>query len=201
MNDFEKTLALYWGNDNLTKIQQAKIGIAGAGGLGSNCAFNLVRSGVRNLVITDFDVVEYANLNRQFYFSSQVGQYKALALKHNLLQINPAVKIKTAVVRLNSENTKTVFCGCNIMAEALDNASAKKMLVEELLPSAKLLVCASGLGGWGRSDEIRIHRIKDNFYIVGDLVSEVKEGVPPVSPRVNIAAAKQADIILEYILG
>ena len=45
-----------------------KIGIAGAGGLGSNVAVHLVRSGISSLKICDFDVIENSNLNRQFYF-------------------------------------------------------------------------------------------------------------------------------------
>ena len=44
------------------------IGIAGAGGIGSNVAVNLVRSGVDNFIIADFDKIEESNLNRQYYF-------------------------------------------------------------------------------------------------------------------------------------
>ena len=57
-----------------------QIGIAGAGGIGSNVAFQLVRSGVRHLRIVDFDAIESTNLNRQFYFADQVGQPKAATL-------------------------------------------------------------------------------------------------------------------------
>jgi sulfur carrier protein ThiS adenylyltransferase len=57
-----------------------KVGIAGAGGLGSNCAAALVRSGIGALVIADFDVVTESNLNRQFYFRDQVGMQKTAAL-------------------------------------------------------------------------------------------------------------------------
>ena len=48
------------------------VGIAGAGGLGSNCAASLARTGVGKLIIADFDVVSEANLNRQFYFYDQI---------------------------------------------------------------------------------------------------------------------------------
>ena len=62
------------------------------------------------------------------------------------------------------------------------------------------LVCASGIAGWGQSDAITVHKIHDRFYIVGDMISEAGEKLPPLSPRVNLTAAKQADIILEYVL-
>ena len=51
-----------------------KVGIAGVGGIGSNVAMNLVRSGVLHLKIVDFDSVETSNLNRQFYFADQIGR-------------------------------------------------------------------------------------------------------------------------------
>ena len=48
-----------------------KIGIAGTGGIGSNVAMHLVRSGITNLKFGDFDRIEKSNLNRQFYFEEQ----------------------------------------------------------------------------------------------------------------------------------
>ena len=48
-----------------------KIGIAGVGGIGSNVAMHLVRSGVKNLKFGDFDVIENSNLNRQFYLKNK----------------------------------------------------------------------------------------------------------------------------------
>ena len=49
------------------RLAEARVGIAGAGGLGSNCAVLLARSGVIRLTIADHDVVSLSNLNRQFY--------------------------------------------------------------------------------------------------------------------------------------
>ena len=201
MNDFEKALIGYIGEKNLMKIQKIKVGIAGAGGLGSNCAFNLVRSGFKNFVIADFDVIEYSNLNRQFYFYNQTGQLKTEMLKQNLLAINPDAMIHTVTEKLERHDLHRFFEDCHVVVEAFDKAIYKKMIVEEFIASSKLLVSASGLAGWGKSDDIKTHKLKDNFYIIGDLVSEVADGLPPISPRVNIAAAKQADVILEYFLN
>ena len=71
-----------------------KIGIAGAGGLGSNVAVHLVRSGISSLKICDFDVIENSNLNRQFYFKDQIGQNKVNALFENLKRINPSLNLQ-----------------------------------------------------------------------------------------------------------
>ncbi|EHO21906.1 thiamine biosynthesis protein ThiF [Fusobacterium necrophorum subsp. necrophorum] len=45
-----------------------KIGIAGCGGIGSNVAYHLIRSGISEFKFGDFDIVEASNLNRQFFF-------------------------------------------------------------------------------------------------------------------------------------
>ena len=200
MNQFEEAISRYIGRDNLKQLQQVKIGIGGAGGLGSNVACNLVRSGFKSFVIVDFDVVEYSNLNRQFYFRRQVGEDKVDALKENLLAINPDLELEVRSERVTKDNIKNLFNSCEIIIEAFDQVTSKKLIVEEYINSQKLLVAASGVAGWGSSDEIRVKQIKDKFYLVGDSSTEVDQGHPPISPRVNVAAAKQADIVLQYVL-
>jgi len=201
MNDFEKSLLKYFSKKQLDLIQGIVVGIAGAGGLGSNCAFNLVRSGFKIFFIYDFDTVEISNLNRQFYFIDQTGMTKVDALKINLLHINPDLDITVEKILLDNDNIKRLFSKCDVVVEAFDRAECKKMIVESFLNSDKFLVSASGLAGIGKSDEITINKISENFYIVGDMVSEVNDVKLPYSPRVNIAAAKQADIILNWVLN
>lgn len=200
MNAFEKGLCDYIGKECLEKIQKLKIGIAGAGGLGSNCALNLVRSGFKSFKIVDFDVVEASNLNRQFYFLDQLDTPKVEALKSNLLRINPDLGIEAINTRLERENILQLFEECDVVVEAFDKAKYKAMLAECLFSSGKLIVCASGIGGWGKSDDIKVKKVREKFYMVGDFASEVTEDTPPISPRVNIAAAKQADIVLSIVL-
>jgi len=201
MNQFEAALLRYISADNLAKIQKVKVGIAGAGGLGSNCAQFLVRSGFRKLKIADFDVVDYSNLNRQFYFSSQVGGLKLEALKDNLRLINSALEVELLPVKVSAANIAELFIDCDVVVEAFDNPDLKRLIVEQYLNSGKLLVAASGLAGWGNSDRIRVHRVKENFYLVGDLVTGIGPNSPPLAPCVTIAAAKQADVILSHVLG
>ena len=201
MNLFEKALLKQLGENNFKTVQSVKIGIAGAGGLGSNCAFNLTRCGFKNFIIADFDKIEYSNLNRQFFFYNQVGMPKVEALKENLILINPDINIDALNIFLNYDNLEDIFNDCDIIVEAFDKSSCKKMIVEKFLGSNKLLVSASGLAGWDDSNLITTRKIKSNFYLIGDLVSEVSENCPPISPRVNTAAAKQANVILNYVIN
>jgi len=74
-------------------LAKSVIGIAGCGGLGSNCAVSLVRAGVGNLILADFDLVEPSNLNRQHYFISDIGKPKVEALAEYLRLINPQINL------------------------------------------------------------------------------------------------------------
>ena len=62
------------------KLRAAKVAVAGLGGLGSNIAVMLARSGIGKLLLVDFDVVDVTNLNRQRYFIPQLGKPKTEAL-------------------------------------------------------------------------------------------------------------------------
>ena len=67
----------YLAPEERAALESVRVGIAGAGGLGSNCAMHLVRSGVKHITIADFDVVNESNLNRQFFFHDQIGQKRS----------------------------------------------------------------------------------------------------------------------------
>jgi sulfur carrier protein ThiS adenylyltransferase len=200
-NLFEEALAKALGEENLAKIQQVTVGIAGAGGLGSNCAVNLVRSGFINFIIVDFDVIEPSNLNRQFYFYNQIGKPKVETLQANLLSINPNLQLKILQQRIEETNVAAIFETCHIVVEAFDQSKYKKMIVEQYIQSDKFIVSASGIAGWANSDDIITHKIKENLYIVGDLSSEAGKDLPPCAPRVSIAAAKQANLVLQHVLA
>ena len=200
MSAFTTGLARYLDEPRLQRIRQTKVGIAGVGGLGSNCAQLLVRSGFMDFVLVDFDHVENSNLNRQFYFEDQIGQAKVQALAQNLRRINPAVKLRTIQERVAADNVGQLFADCDVVVEAFDLPASKRMIAETYSRSGKLLVGASGLAGWSDNDRIKVHRIHSRFYLVGDLTSGVEEGLPPLAPRVIIAAAKQADIVLGWVL-
>ena len=183
------------------KLSNASVAIAGLGGLGSNIAFALARIGVGHLHLIDFDKVDLTNLNRQQYFIRHIGMYKTDALKEELLEINPYLDITTDCIFVNESNIDTLLQE-NIVCEAFDNPDAKAMLVNFVLEEhpEKFLVAASGMAGFGNSDSIRVRKVTSRFYLCGDEVSEVKEGYGLMAPRVAVCAAKQADLITEYII-
>lgn len=183
-------------------LKKKNVGIAGCGGLGSNCAVALARVGIGKLIICDFDIIVESNLNRQYFFYDQLGFKKALALKENISRINPEVIVDAYDIKLDHKNTIELFADCDVIVEAFDSADMKKMIIETVLGKmpGKPLVSGIGLSGWGNSNTIQMKQTS-NLYVCGDGTSEATEENPPLAPRVGIAANMQANTVLEILLG
>ena len=190
---------------HLTPAQRAllaatRVGIAGCGGLGSNVAAMLVRSGVGALVLADDDTVEPSNLNRQLFWPAHVGMLKVEALAEQLALLAPGVQFITVPQRLTQHNTAAVFAGCTVVVEALDKPEAKAMCYTALRHSNAFYVGASGLGGWG-GPPLEARRLGSRAIMVGDFTTSAEGATPPMAPRVTWAAAMQADYVINYLLG
>ncbi|MGC9373670.1 MAG: sulfur carrier protein ThiS adenylyltransferase ThiF [Bacteroidales bacterium] len=183
-------------------LKNHTVGIAGAGGLGSNCAVALSRVGIGKLIIADFDVVNETNLNRQYFFKDQLGEKKVRALKNNIQRINPEIEIIIHDLKLNENNLVNIYKDCDIIVEAFDVAEMKQMIIETCMSKLpdKPLIIGSGIAGWGKSNEIRI-RQSENLYICGDEMAETSTENPPLAPRVGIVANMQANTVLEILLN
>ena len=184
------------------KLKEAKVCILGLGGLGSNVAVLLTRSGIGYLKLVDFDIVEASNLNRQQYRISHIGMKKTEAIKTIIKEINPFVEIETLDIKVDRENIYSIVGDIEIVVEAFDRAEAKAMLMEELLTNTnKIVVSASGMAGLGSANEIITRKIRDNFYLIGDNYSDYEEYSGIMSTRVMLCAAHQANMVLRLILG
>lgn len=179
-------------------LNNAKIGIAGLGGLGSSVAIALARVGVSYLKLVDFDTVDPSNLNRQQYFIKDIGMLKTQALSNTLNLINPFVKVEIQSVELDENNVNSVFEGCDIVAECFDNPKSKAMIINSL--TKKPIVAASGMAGYGNSEDIKTTKIANNLYVCGDLTSAASIGNGLMAPRVGICAMHQANKILELLI-
>ena len=184
------------------KLKKAKVCILGLGGLGSNVAILLARSGIGYLKLVDFDIVEASNLNRQQYRISHIGMKKAEAIRTIIKEINPFVEVEILNKKVDRENILSIVGDVEIVVEAFDVSETKAMAIEELLINGnKMLVSASGMAGIGSANEIITRKVRDNFYLIGDNYSDYEEYSGIISTRVMICAAHQANIALRLILG
>jgi sulfur carrier protein ThiS adenylyltransferase len=184
------------------KISEASVAICGLGGLGSNIAISLARCGIGKLHLIDFDRVDLSNLNRQQYGTAQLDRPKPEALKEELLAFHPYLNIVTDYVKLTEENIKEYLSGEDYICEAFDQPDQKAMLTNYILEHMpeKYLIGASGMAGYGNSNDIRTRKILPHYYLCGDGHSEISEHWGLMAPRVMLCAAHQANQVLELIL-
>ncbi|MBW3084274.1 hypothetical protein KEM60_00461 [Austwickia sp. TVS 96-490-7B] len=191
------------GEDHVAALEAATIGVAGLGGLGSQIAIALARTGVGHLRLVDKDLVDLSNLNRQAYDLADLGRPKTQALARHLAWINPHLDVTITTTEITGDNASELFVDCAVVCEAFDDPTAKAMLTETLLTGRPdiLIVGASGMAGSDLTDTITTRRVGHRWWICGDGVSDIADGTPMLAPRVMACAGAQAMVALRLVLG
>lgn len=182
-------------------VSHARVAIAGLGGLGSNIAVMLARSGVEHLFLVDFDTVDITNLNRQMYRIPDLGRPKTDALPDILRQINPYLDIQTRCVRVTEDNAAALFGEYPIVCEAFDKPDNKAMLINTLLAQCPntTIVSGNGMAGYGDANQIQTARRMRRLYVCGDQTTDVGDGIGLMAPRVAVCAGHQANKVIQLI--
>ncbi len=110
-------------------LRDARICIAGTGGLGSASAYYLAAAGVGHLRIIDRDKVELSNLNRQIlHFTPDVGQLKVLSALDKLESLNPYCRVEAIEADMNEDNVFELIDGSDVVIDALDSIGTRRIL-------------------------------------------------------------------------
>ena len=106
---FDRVISLI-GNDKFVNLQNTKVLIVGCGGVGGYAFETLVRSGIGNIDLIDFDDIDVSNLNRQVITSqSNIGLSKVEEAKKRALLINPNLNINTYKMFLDDSNIDKIL--------------------------------------------------------------------------------------------
>lgn len=117
---FSRNLGILSENE-INKLQDTKIVIAGCGCIGGFSAELLTRMGVGKLALADPDVFDVSNINRQCSASfNTVGQLKVDALSDHLLAINPDLEITRFRKGVNEENMDEFLEDADYVIDAID---------------------------------------------------------------------------------
>lgn len=119
----------YVGQEGQKKLKNAKVFIAGIGGLGSISASYLVAAGIGHITIVDSDKVELGNLNRQIiHWTSDINKWKTDSAFFKLREINPYCHITSIHERIKVDNIMNLLGDCSIIVDATDNIEARHIL-------------------------------------------------------------------------
>ena len=111
------------------KLKQAKVMIAGVGGLGSPIAIYLTVAGVGHIRIVDNDVVEPSNLNRQIlHWDNDISKAKVQSAREKLSQLNPNITVEALQETIAEDNVLELVGDCRLIVDAMDNFPARYLL-------------------------------------------------------------------------
>ncbi|WOF15186.1 HesA/MoeB/ThiF family protein [Methanoplanus sp. FWC-SCC4] len=125
---YDRQIMLF-GEKGQKRLSEAKVFIAGAGGLGSPVAVYLAIAGIKRLVIADCDTVSLSNLNRQFlHTKTDINSNKTDSARETLERLNDDVKIMTVTEPLSKDNILGLTIGCDLIIDCLDNFKTRHVL-------------------------------------------------------------------------
>lgn len=129
------------GLEGQRKLSNARMLVLGAGGLGSPAAFYLAAAGVGTLRITDDDVVERSNLQRQIlHTDARIGASKVASAATTLSALNPRTTIDAVAERVTSANVEALLDGIDIVIDGADNFPVRYLLNDACVKLGKPLV-------------------------------------------------------------
>lgn len=137
------------GPAGLRQLADARVLVAGIGGVGSWCAEALARSGVGALVLVDLDHIAESNINRQLHaLTETLGQAKIAAMGQRIHGINPGCAIRLVDDFVSPENVASLFADdVDLVVDCTDQAQAKiAMILQGRLSGLPVVVCG-GAGG------------------------------------------------------
>jgi len=118
-----------FGEDGQKNLKQAKVIIAGIGGLGSSISIYLAAAGTGTLRLIDHDKVTPGNLNRQIlHWDKDIGRNKTDSAKEKLVSLNPEVKIEEINALITESNVFELTDGCDLIIDAVDNLNTRYLL-------------------------------------------------------------------------
>lgn len=117
------------GEEGQKKIKEAKVFIAGIGGLGSISAYYLAAAGIGRLKIVDKDKVDYSNLNRQIiHWTNNLGDWKSASAVRKLNSLNPNCSVEAVQTEITESNCAELIGDCAIIVDAMDNMKGRRIL-------------------------------------------------------------------------
>lgn len=162
---FDRTIALI-GKDNLDKIKNSSILIIGVGGVGGYAIEALIRSGIENITLVDYDKIDISNINRQIIAKeSNIGKSKVEEWKKRILEINNNVNVTIIKEKITKDNIDILFNKkYDYIIDACDTVIVKKILIKKCKEKDIKLLTICGMGKKINPSLVKICDIKDTEY-------------------------------------
>ena len=156
----------FMGEDNFNKIKDKTVLVVGLGGVGGYAVEALVRSGISNIIIIDYDKVDISNLNRQIITNQEnIGKYKVDVVKERIKLINPECNVIIHNTFLDKD-TINILDNYKIdyIVDACDSVQAKKLLIDYSISKDIKLIASMGTANKMDPTKLEILDIRKTSY-------------------------------------
>jgi molybdopterin/thiamine biosynthesis adenylyltransferase len=199
---YDRQIMIYgFGKEGQEKLKQAKVFLAGAGGLGSPVAIYLVAAGIGTLRIADHDTVELSNLNRQvLHWEENIGKRKADSAAAKLGKFNSDTKIETMAETISEANVLKLVGDSDLIVDAMDNLPTRYLLNRTAIAKKIPFFHGAVYGFEGRAMTVLPGKTACLHCLYhGATVPKVKFPVIGVTPAV--IGCIQATEVIKYLVG
>lgn len=188
------------GTEGQQRLQDAKVLVVGAGGLGCPVLTYLTCSGVGYIYVIDEDIVSESNLNRQFFYEQEdIGKPKAELAAKRLQRQNPSITVCGEVLRVTKNNVKQFVESVDVVVDCVDNMETRVIMNEACLQADVPLVEA------GIQDFYGFITVVDKEHAclecMGFQKNLEKRVTPTVGATAGIIGSMQALECIKIILG
>ena len=189
------------GEEGQRKLKQAKVFIAGCGGLGSPAALYLAAAGVGVMRIVDSDKVELSNLNRQIlHWESDINRRKVDSASEKLRKLNTEIQIEVMDERIDESSASQLVAGYDLIVDAMDNMPTRYLLNKTAVDKNIPFFHGAVYGFEGRAMTVIPGKTSCLWCLYhGDMPPQEKFPVIGVTPAV--IGCIQATEVIKYIVG
>jgi Dinucleotide-utilizing enzymes involved in molybdopterin and thiamine biosynthesis family 2 len=154
-NRYQRNMNTFTPEEN-RRMKDFKICVIGCGGLGGHIIEMLARLGVGQITAVDGDVFDETNLNRQLLSKeSLIGKEKAMAAEDRIREVNREVRVNPVVDFVKENNCREIIRGHDLVIDALDNMSSRKIVAAGCREEGISLVHGAIAGWYGQVAVIR----------------------------------------------
>ena len=141
-----------WGEEFQWRLSQARVMVIGLGGLGVPTCIQLLSSGLRSLIINDFDVIELSNLARQYlYTSADIMKAKAPVLAKRLSSIySDSAEVEVVDGLLSESELVDYFARVDAVLDCTDNFESRYAINRAACAAKVALISAGATGSAGQ---------------------------------------------------
>lgn len=198
-----KRFELLVGDKNIKKLSNVKVLVLGLGGVGSYALEAIVRSGIGNVVIVDYDKIDITNLNRQLMTNhNNIGLLKTEVWKERIKSINPRCNIEIIDEKLTKDSVKDLFkYNINYVIDACDTLEVKKELIVECHKNKVKLISSMGTGNKFDPSRLKIMDIRKTSY--DPLAKSIRKFVVDnkINYKVNVVCSDELPLKISNSIG